>query len=500
MENNLQLHPNQLIRFLNKPSSQFTKRDIIRFFVENEFKMINFRYVAGDGRLKTLNFVVSSLVQLDQILTHGERVDGSSIFYYIDPSQSDLYVIPRFRTAFVNPFSEIPTIDILCSYYTMDGTKLDSAPENIVEKAHREFTRSTGMIFTAMGELEYYVISEKDTLYEPKTQQGYHESSPFSKWEKLRCEAMQMIAQAGGNIKYGHSEVGNIIGDEYHMEQHEIEFLPAPIEEAADQIVLAKWILRMLGYKYGVSISFAPKVIVGHAGSGLHIHTKLIKDNKNQMINNGKLSETALKSIVGYLKMAPSLTAFGNTVPISYLRLVPNQEAPTTVCWGDTNRSALVRVPLGWLDGSDMVNDANPNETEDASQIPEYQTVEFRAPDGSANIHFLLAGLAMAAKYGFELEDAQSISKQLYIKENVFSEDFLKMDKELRHLPTSCWQSSNSLERNRHIYEINNVFPPDLIDGIIKKLRSYHDQNLSEELFGKIDDIKKLVDQYLYAF
>ena len=106
----------------------------------------------------------------------------------------------------------------------------------------------------------------------------------------------------------------------------------------------------------------------------------------------------------------------------------------------------------------------------------------------------------MAAKYGFELEDAQSISKQLYIKENVFSEDFLKMDKELRHLPTSCWQSSNSLERNRHIYEINNVFPPDLIDGIIKKLRSYHDQNLSEELFGKIDDIKKLVDQYLYAF
>lgn len=54
------------------------------------------------------------------------------------------------------------------------------------------------------------------------------------------------------------------------------------------------------------------------------------------------------KVITGYLSLAPSLTAFGNTVPISYLRLVTHQEAPTNICWGERDRSVLVRIPLGW--------------------------------------------------------------------------------------------------------------------------------------------------------
>jgi len=93
-----------------------------------------------------------------------------------------------------------------------------------------------------------------------------------------------MIAEVGGQIKYGHSEVGSICEEGTEMEQHEIEFLPVPIEDAADQIVTAKWILRMIGYKYDVPISFAPKVMVGHAGSGLHVHSKLMRDGKNVLV------------------------------------------------------------------------------------------------------------------------------------------------------------------------------------------------------------------------
>ena len=121
MEQNFTLNPNPLVQFLQKEQKEFTKADIIKYVTENQIEMINFRYVGADGRLKTLNFIISSLEHLDSILTYGERVDGSSLFPYIEAGSSDLYVIPRYRTAFLNPFSEIPALDILCSYYTKDG-------------------------------------------------------------------------------------------------------------------------------------------------------------------------------------------------------------------------------------------------------------------------------------------------------------------------------------------------------------------------------------------
>ena len=58
-------------------------------------------------------------------------------FHILMPRQSDLYVIPRFRTAFVNPFTEQPTLDILCSFYTKDGLPLESAPEYILKRLQK---------------------------------------------------------------------------------------------------------------------------------------------------------------------------------------------------------------------------------------------------------------------------------------------------------------------------------------------------------------------------
>lgn len=363
MNSKYALNPHALVRFLEKDAKDFTKEDIIRYVTENGIEMINFRYPGADGRLKTLNFIINSLEHLDNILTSGERVDGSSLFPYIEAGSSDLYVLPRYRTAFLNPFSEIPAVDILCSFYTKDGKPLELSPEYTMRKAHEALKRVTGMEYEVMGELEYYVVSEKEDLFLASDQKGYHESTPFNKGRDLRTLAMKYIAGTGGLIKYGHSEVGNFTKGDLMYEQNEIEFLPTKMEDAADQLIIAKWILRTLAYQFGVDLTFAPKITVGKAGSGLHIHTRLKKGDKNMMIENGKLTDHALKAIAGYLDLAPSLTAFGNTNPTSYFRLVPHQEAPTNICWGDRNRSVLVRVPLGWTSGaSDMLRDANPLE------------------------------------------------------------------------------------------------------------------------------------------
>jgi len=499
MKDTVEMNPNQIVQFLGKSAEEFTKQDLLRFIEEKNIEMVNFRYVGGDGRLKTLNFVITSKAQLDRILSVGERVDGSSLLPYIDAASSDLYVIPRYKTAYVNPFSPIPTVDILCSYYTNEGIRLPSSPENIVIKAQEVLKNSTGLTLEAMGELEYYVFYDSQPFYPVTAQRGYQESSPFSKWEGLRCESMQAIAQAGGKIKYGHSEVGNISGEDREMEQHEIEFLPVPIEDAADQIVIAKWMLRMVGYKYGVTVSFAPKILVGHAGSGLHIHTRLVKDGKNMMVEGSQLSDIAKKAIAGYLTLAPSLTAFGNTVPTSYLRLVPHQEAPTNICWGDRNRSVLVRVPLGWLNVSNMARDANPQERRESSEFIDSQTVEFRCPDGSANIYLLLAGLAVAARHGLEMEGALELANKLYVDVNIFSPEHKEVQERLPQLPTSCWESAESLLREREIYQRDGVFSSTVIDEIVKRLKSYNDKDLSEKLCGKEDEIKKLVDEYLHC-
>ncbi len=481
---------------LNKPRKDFTKDDIVKIVDKLGICMLNFRYVGGDGRLKTLNFVIQGKKHLDRILTLGERVDGSSLFKFVDAGMSDLYVVPRYRTAFVNPFSKIPTLDLLCSYFSPDGSPFDPAPEYVLKKADERLKEKTGMALEALGELEFYIIAPKSNLYPEEVQRGYHTSYPFSKFEGLRKEAMLAISMAGGRIKYGHSEVGFVRYGDLEFEQNEIEFLPMSLEEAADYIVLARWMLRAIGHRYGVNITFAPKVLVGHAGSGLHIHSRLVKDGVNMIVGHKGLSKIGLKLIGGYLKLAPSLTAFGNTIPISYLRLVPHQEAPTAICWGYRNRSALVRVPLAWDTTSAMHRIANPNEKSTYQLEIHPQTVEFRAPDGSANVHLLLAGMAVAALNGLTSSDSLELAEKLFVDSNIFRDP--ETYKDLPSLPSSCWESAEKLQEQRKFYEEGGVFPPELIDWTISKLKGYEDIDLSERLYRKDREIEKLVMQFLH--
>jgi len=196
MKEKIAMNINPLVQFLKKLPQEFTKTDIIKYIEEKNIQMINFRYVAQDGRLKTLNFVVTNRDYLEQVLSAGERVDGSNIFpSFIHAGSSDLYVVPRFSTAFIDPFNEIPTLCFLCSYFNKDGQPMENAPENILRKALNSFEKTTGMVFKAMGELEYYVIADDEGLFPAENQRGYHESMPFAKFEQFRTECMLLIAK-----------------------------------------------------------------------------------------------------------------------------------------------------------------------------------------------------------------------------------------------------------------------------------------------------------------
>jgi glutamine synthetase len=202
--------------------------------------------------------------------------------------------------------------------------------------------------------------------------------------------------------------------------------------------------------------------------------------------------------MAGILSLAGSLTAFGNTNPTSYFRLVPHQEAPTNICWGDRNRSAMVRVPLGWSkDSGNMMAHANPLEKNESVDFSYKQTIELRTPDGSANVYLLLAGMTVAARHGFEMENAVQYAKDRYVSVNIFEhEDVLAR---LDVLPDSCAASADLLERDRALYEQDGIFAPQLIDGILKQLRAFDDRTLRASVGHDPEKIIALVERFIHC-
>ena len=388
---------------------------------------------------------------------------------------------------------------MLCSFYNKDGEPLASSPEFTLHKACEQFKKETGMEFQAMGELEYYVIAPESPFFPASDQRGYHESAPYAKFNEFRQRCMLYVAQAGGLIKYGHSEVGNFNLDGMTYEQNEIEFLPCPAEDAANQLTIAKWIIRNLAFEYGYNVTFAPKITTGKAGSGMHIHMRIMKDGVNQMLKDGVISETARRFIAGMMKLAPSITAFGNMNPTSYFRLVPHQEAPTNVCWGDRNRSCLVRVPLGWASKNDLCKQTNPLENNSEYDTRQKQTVEMRSPDASANVYLLLAGLAVAGRYGLSLPDGLEIADKTYVNVNIHRKENEALLNSLATLPDSCAASADCLQAQRAVYEKDGVFSPAMIDGIIAQLKAFNDATLRADMGDDLEAMAKLVKTYFHC-
>ncbi len=482
---------NPLCLLLEKQRNEFTREDIIRAIEEFEIERITFHYTAIDGKIKELKIPICSRAQAELILTEGERVDGSSLFKgIVDAGKSDLYVIPVYKTAFINPFDN-RSIDFMCRFLTADGELADYTPDSVLLKAATLLKERTSLELHALGELEFFLVgNEESKIFPNEIQKGYHQSSPYSKITEVLNEILTVITQVVGQVKYAHNEVGVLdsISSELEelngksAEQVEIEFLLSPIEDTGDIVTLSKWIIRNIAQQYGYTATFVPKIEIGHAGNGMHYHMALIKDGKNIMVQeSGALSNEARMVIGGLCTYAPSLTAFGNMVSASYLRLVPHQEAPTKVCWSECNRSALIRVPLGWTNVNNLTMKVNPQQKVKYENKDCRQTVEIRSPDGSAFVHYLLAGVALAAEWGLNHpKEALEIAKINYVAVNVHS---IPND-HLKDLPPSCAESADLLIKEKDLYIRDGVFTQKIIDNTAKLLLAENDREMNKNLFS----------------
>jgi len=481
---------NPLSLILNKPREDFTRDDLIKVIETQNIERITFHYTALDGKFKELKLPIVNRSQAERILTDGERVDGSSLFKgIVDIALSDLYVVPVYKTAFLNSFDK-GSLDFICRYLTNEGTQAPFTLDNILQKADTLFRDNTGYSINAMGEYEFFLISDPETpIFSGSNQRGYHSASPFVKTGKILNEMVHHITRITGAIKYAHSEVGYVDSVRSNLdeikgkqaEQLEIEFLCTPLVETGDNLALGRWLIRNIAFRHGCVATFAPKLEEGVAGNGFHIHFALMKEGRNVMTDNsGQLSKEARKMIGGLCSYADSLTAFGNTVSSAYLRLVPNQEAPTKICWSDQNRSAMIRVPLGWSQSDNLAMLLNPQQKEQLLSEDSRQTVELRSPDGSAIVHLLLAGMAMAAEWGLTSDESLDLSDKLYVTGNIFNNQ--KLLKKLPSLPKSCVESARLLVKKRTLYQREDIFPKSMIDYVAELLQAEKDESMNQIL------------------
>jgi glutamine synthetase len=131
------------------------------------------------------------------------------------------------------------------------------------------------------------------------------------------------------------------------------------------------------------------------------------------------------------------------------------------------------------------------------SDLSSRQTLEYRGADGSANPYLLSAALIMSVLNG--LLNAESVKKADQVKAdtNLFEEAAAQT---FESLPTSCMEAADELEKNRAAFEADQVFPPAVIDHTIRRLRSFNDKELINNLktYGENQEFSNLVASYLH--
>lgn len=445
-----------------------------KYCVNNNIKMVDFKMIDLLGRWRHLTIPIERFNE--DIMNSGIGFDGSN-YGFAPLEKSDMIFIPDLSTAFTEPFTEEPTLSMIGDVYVIgtDNERFDQDPRAVANKAE-EYMRATGIAdeMRTGPEFEFYVFDHVSYEVKPNTagfridaeqaewnsanpQQnlgfkaalkgGYHITPPIDKLHDLRTKMCLLLEERGVPVKYHHHEVGG-------PGQLEIEVELGHMREMADRTMVIKHVIKNAAYAAGKSATFMPKPIMDEAGSGMHVHMHLFKEGKPIFFDpNGysQLSQEALYFIGGLLQHAPALCALTNPSTNSYKRLVPGYEAPVSICFATSNRSAVIRVP-GY------------------AKSPEQKRFEIRNPDATCNPYYAYAALLMAGLDGIQRKlDPTELGFGPYDVNlyNLPEEEQAK----IKPLPKSLEEALAALERDHEFLLKGGVFPKRLLEIWIEKKR-----------------------------
>ena len=450
-----------------------TVQDIIALVKEHDVKMVDFKMVDINGQYRHVTIPAENFSE--DVMKYGIGFDASNYGYAV-VEKSDMVFIPDPDTAMIDPFCTIPTLTMTGNAMIIDTPEnrpLPQYPRNIVLAAE-QYMKDLGIADTMLilPEFEFYLfdnvgweVSSREIGFSvdanqsywnsategmgvvvPK-QKNYHIAKPFDTSYECRSEMVMHMLNAGIEINYHHPEVAA-------SGQFEIEPQLGKMSTMADNTMMIKYIIHNTALKYGKSATFMPKPVYGEAGSGMHVHMLLLKDGKPVFSDdNGyaHLSETAHYFMGGLLKHINSLCAITNPSTNSFKRLVPGFEAPVTVGYATSNRSAVIRIPA-------------------YAKSPEKRRFELRNPDATCNPYFCYAAILMAGLDGIKNKiDPHKNGWGPYDVNLYHLSDEEKA--KLSHLPSRLDDALDALEADHDYLTAGGVFPEELLKNFIKTKR-----------------------------
>ncbi|MDE1798701.1 MAG: glutamine synthetase, partial [Candidatus Micrarchaeota archaeon] len=320
------------------------KNRIVKDAGENKVRFVDYEFVDIPGNAKATEMTVS---RLEETLSDGVWFDGSSIEGFTRISESDMFLVPDVKTYAILPWTENghKTARFICDVYSDEGQPFAGDPRHALKRGIAE-AKAQGFEYKVGPELEFFIFKganggpitpETAEVHDPA---GYFDASSRDQAVGLRRLIVPAMEAMGLRIEMAHHEVA--------PGQHEIDFRYGDAVTVADSVMTYKTTVRTLCRQAGLHASFMPKPISGINGSGMHVHQSLWKEGKNTFYDADDpkgLSQTARYYIAGILSHARAIAAITNPSVNSYKRLVPGYEAPVYICWGNSNRSALIRIP-----------------------------------------------------------------------------------------------------------------------------------------------------------
>jgi glutamine synthetase len=440
-------------------------RELIKFINNSKIDMLDFKATDLRGKMRHVTIPASRVTE--KMLEEGVGIDGYS-YGFVNIERSDMVLIPDIKTAFIDPFYDVPTVSVFSNIWSVEGDECHhpQCPRNIAKKTEKYLYESKiGDIMLLGPEYEFYVFDNVEYLneargssysiftksqpltsdpsrydgYKMAAKGGYHACNPQDSLYEFRSQASLLLEKCGVAVKYHHHEVGG-------GGQVEIETAFDSITKMADATMLVKYIVFNLAKKMGKTATFMPKPIYGEAGSGLHVHFKLLEDGKNLFYDAkgySGLSKTALNFIGGILKHAGAVTAFANPSTNSYKRLVPGFEAPTCVAFATSNRSAAIRIP-GYV------------------KSMEDKRFEFRSQDATCNPYLSFSALVMAGIDGILNKIDPTKAGYGPFDVNLYELPAAEQ-KKLQFLPHSLNEALEELKKDNAFLNKGGVFPKELI-------------------------------------
>lgn len=346
--------------------------DIIDHFQTQQIQFVNFLFTDITGALREVTIPIS---RVSNAFEYGLTFDGSSIPGCVDVCASDMLMKPDVSTARITPW--LLGINksgvIMCDVYEEFKRKYNGAPRQILKRALDE-AETMGYKFVVGAEIEFFLLKKDSTEFiDNKT---YCLAETNAQHFIQKSSMLHLLTAFGIDAEKIHHEVAS--------GQHEISIKYGNALDIADQIMLVKYTLQTIAHEYGYKVLFMPKPRKNQNGSAMHIHFSLWNrfEYKNEFYNgtNYELSRIGKQFVAGVLNHMPELTAIFNPTVNSYKRLVPGYEAPTYICWGTKNRSALIRVPLAFHENN--------------------VRAELRSPDVMCNPYIAFAALLKAGLEG----------------------------------------------------------------------------------------------------